>query len=211
MPPVIQSQKDTASADTSHARRYIVSLFDVNREREGKHPWDRMAQLWWDKPLAQPSAPHGTPPRDTFQQKAEPYVPWATTEYVVIDGSNRLSTEPLTLNAPYPSTRSGFFRMSFLVGAKPGTDYAAFFDHWLNVHVPNVRATMEDVGGFQYVVNHSMEPETVSYAGLAELYFPDPSHWDRYRAVIKPDGMEKGVDPAATLVLRGRTEMIGLP
>ncbi len=87
----------------------------------------------------------------------------------MIDGSNRLSTEPLTLNAPYPSTRSGFFRMSFLVGAKPGTDYAAFFDHWLNVHVPNVRATMEDVGGFQYVVNHSMEPETVPYAGLAEL------------------------------------------
>lgn len=209
MPLVIQAQKDAAAAGKPHARRYLVALFDPNRE--GEHPWDGMAQLWWDQPVPRPQEPRGATPTDTFQQKAEPYMPWATTEYIVIDGSERLSTAPLTLNAPYPSTRSGFLRMSFFVQAKPGTDYAAFFDHWLNVHVPNVKATMETVGGFRYVVSHSITPDAEPFAGLAELYFPDPSGWDRYRAAIQPDGMEQWVDPDRTFVFRGSTEMIGIP
>lgn len=209
MPSVIQSQHDAAAASQPHARRYIVLLFDANAD--GAHPWDGMAQLWWEKPLPRPDVPSGTTPRDTFQQKAEPYMPWATTEYVVIDGSDRLSTEPLTLNAPYPSTRSGFFRMSFFVKAKAGTDYGAFFDHWLNVHAPNVKATLEQAGGFRYVVNHSVAPDEETYAGLAELYFPDASGYERWRDIIKPDGMEKWMEPQGTLVLRGHTEMIGIP
>ena len=209
MPLVIQSQKDAAAAGRPHARRYLALLFDANRE--GEHPWDGMAQLWWNEPVSRPQAPSGTTPTDTFQQKAEPYMPWATTEYVVLDGSERLSTAPLTLNAPYPSTRSGFLRMSFLVQAKPGTDYAAFYAHWLNVHVPNVKATMDKVGGFRYVVSHSMAPDAEPYAGLAELYFPDTSGWERYRAAIQPDGMEEWVDSDGTCVLRGNTEMVGIP
>ena len=35
--------------------------------------------------------------------------------------------------------------------------------------------------------------------------------WKRYRETIKPDGMEQWVDGGATLALRGRTEMIGIP
>lgn len=153
----------------------------------------------------------GTEPTDTFQQKAAPYVPWATTEYVVLDGSDQLSVAPLTLNAPYPSTRSGFFKVSFLVKAKPGCDYDAFFKHWLEVHVPNVLQTTQAAGGFGYVVSHSMEPEVEPYAGLAELYFHDKSGWSAYRASIKPDGMERWVDPEGLLVLRAQTEMIGIP
>ena len=97
MPAVIQSQKDAAARGRAHARRYIVLLFNVNPE--GEHPWDGMAQLWWDQALPKPQVPHGTEPTDTFQQKAEPYMPWATTEYVVIDGSERLSTSPLTFSS----------------------------------------------------------------------------------------------------------------
>ena len=41
-------------------------------------------------------------------------------EYVVMDGSDQLPVEPLTLNAPYPCTRSGFFKVTFLVKAKEG-------------------------------------------------------------------------------------------
>ena len=118
MPPVIQAQKDAADAGRAHARRYIVALFDAP---DGNPPWDGMAQLWWDKALRRPEIAHGTTPTDTFQEKAEPYVPWPTQEYVVIDGSEHLSTAPLTLNAPYPSTRSGFFRKSFLVTACAST------------------------------------------------------------------------------------------
>jgi hypothetical protein len=128
-----------------------------------------------------------------------------------MDGAEHLSVEPLTLNEPYPSTRSGFLRISFLVKAKPGTDYEAFFAHWRNVHVPNVKGIMDWVGGFRYVVSQSTEPAEMPYAGLAELYFHDPSGWDRYRELIKPDGMEEWVDSAGMQVLRGTTDMIGIP
>ena len=207
MPAVIQGQKDQAARGRLHARRYIATLYDANKR--GEHPWDGMAQLWWDRVLPKPDIAYGTTPSDTFQQKVEPYMPWATTEYVVIDASSHLEVAPLTLNAPFPTTRSGFYKVSFLVEARAGSDFAAFFDHWLKTHVPNVRSTMNEVGGFGYVVSLSVDPATEPYAGLAELYFHDASGWARYRETIKPDGMERWVERA--LVLTSQTEMVGLP
>ncbi|GIX47285.1 MAG: hypothetical protein KatS3mg131_1496 [Candidatus Tectimicrobiota bacterium] len=185
MPAVIRAQQEAAAAGRPHARRYLVTLFDA--AAEGELPWDGVAQLWWDAPPPRPPQPHGTTPRDTFQQRAEPYLPWATTEYVVLAGTEFLATAPLTLNAPpYPSTRSGFVRFTFLVKAKAGTNYAAFFDHWLHVHVPNVKATLEQAGGFRYAVSLSLTPEAEPYAGMAELYFPDVAAWERYCALRRP-------------------------
>jgi hypothetical protein len=209
MPLVIQSQHDQAARGKAHARRYIATLFGPNPQ--GEHPWDGIAQLWWDKPLPRPREPHGAQPADTFQQKVEPYLPWATTEYVVMDPSDRLAVEPLTLNAPFPCTRSGFRKVNFLVKAKSGTDFDLFYDHWLRVHVPNVASTMDAVGGFGYVVSHSIDPQVEPYAGLAELYFDDDGGWTRYQAAIQPDGMQEWVDRDGTLVLPANTEMIGLP
>ena len=209
MPAVIQAQKDQAVRGRAFASRYIATLFDANAE--GEHVWDGIAQLWWNAALPRPATPHGDPPTDTFQEKAEPYLPWATREYVVIDGSEALDHAPLTLNAPYPMTRSGFFRITYLIAAKTDSDFDAFFRHWLDVHVPNVRNTMESVGGFRYVVSHSLEPDQEDYAGMAELYFHDAAGWDRYRAAIRPDGMEQWVDPERTVVLRAQTEMVGIP
>lgn len=209
MPQVIESQHDQAAHGRVHATRYIATLFDA--DHTGVHSWDGMAQLWFERQLPRPKVPMGTQPTDTFQQKAEPYVPWATTEYVVLDGSDHLGAEPLTLNAPYPSTRSGFFKVSFLVKARGDCDYAAFFAHWLSVHVPNVMKTALNAGGFGYIVSHSIEPDLEPYAGLAELYFHDKTGWADYRASIKPDGMEQWVDPEGTLVLHAQTEMIGIP
>ena len=209
MPAVIEGQKAQAERDKPHAWRYIATLFDA--DRNGEYPWDGLAQLWWDRVLPMPDVPHGEPPTDTFQQKAEPYVPWATTEYVVLDGSEHLPVEPLTLNAPFPCTRSGFFKVSFLVAAKPDTDFDAFFSHWLDTHVPNVRNVMSEVGGFRYVVSHSVNPAAEPYAGLAELYFPDASGWSDYRSVIQADGMERWVDTSNMHILTTSTEMIGIP
>lgn len=204
MPIVIANQNAQAARGKLHATRYIATLYDA--DKGGDHPWDGIAQLWWDRELPMPKQPHGTEPTDTFQQKAEPYVPWATTEYVVMDGD--LPVEPLTLNDPFPTTRSGFFKVSFLVAAKSSTDYDAFFNHWLDKHVPNVRSVMEAVDGFRYVVSHSRSPEQEPYAGLAELYFHDASGWADYKAAIQPDGMEAWVDSAT--VLHAHTEMIGI-
>jgi hypothetical protein len=209
MPLVIKSQHDAAAAGRPHARRYIATLFDA--DANGEHPWDGVAQLWWDQALPRMKTPAGATPRDSFQQKAEPYVGWATTEYVVLDGSEHLPVEPLTLNPPFPCTRSGFFKMTFLVKAQPDTVFADFFDHWLNVHVPNVIDGMRRVGGLRYVVSHSIEPQNEPYAGMAELYFPDASAWTRFQETVEPDGMERWVDAGATLALRARTEMIGMP
>ena len=209
MPAVIQSQKDGAERGRPHARRYFATLYDANSS--GEHPWDGVAQLWWPRPLPKPKTGFGAQPRDTFQQKAEPYMPWATTEYVVIDGSEHLDTAPLTLNAPYPMTRSGFHKVTYLVAAKPDTDYDEFFAHWLNIHVPNVKATMEAVGGFRYVVSHSIDPISEPYAGMAELYYHDPKDSVRWRETIEADGMEKWIDGQRMLILSAQTEMVGIP
>ena len=209
MPGVIASQTRARDAGRTAARRYIATLFDA--DRQGNHAWDGVAQLWFDRALPRPKQPHGDPPTDTFQQHAMPYVPWATREYVVMDGAQHIPVVPLTLNDPYPCTRSGFFKVTFLVKAKPGADFDAFFAHWLKVHVPNVARTMTAVNGFRYVVSHSLEPEVEPYAGMAELYFHDDSGWRDYKQTITPDGMEQWGDDSGTLVLRSQTEMIGIP
>lgn len=209
MPSVIASAHAAAAKGRMHARRYIATLFDA--DRDGQHPWDGVAQLWWPRALPRPDAPFGTEPRDTFQQKAEPYMPWATREYVVVDGGERLSTAPLTLNAPYPMTRSGFLKVTYLVAAKPGTDFDALYRHWLAVHVPNVQETLAAAGGFRYVVSHSLDPAEEQYAGMAELYFESEDGWRAYRSGIKADGMERWVDGETMLVLRAQTEMVGIP
>lgn len=209
MPGVIAMQARAAERGKPHAKRYIATLFDA--DRNGAHPIDGIAQLWWDQPLPTPAEPHGTKPTDSFQQKAQPYLPWATREYQVIDGAEHLDSAPLTLNAPYPTTRSGFFKVSFFVRAKTGTDFDAFFDHWLSVHAANVRGVMEQVGGFRYLISHSLAPADEPWSGLAELYFHDPSGWDAYRKTIRPDGMEHWVADDGVLILRARTEMVGIP
>ena len=209
MPAVIQSQKDGAGRGRPHASRYFATLYDANSS--GEHPWDGVAQLWWPRPLPRPKTGFGAEPRDTFQQKAEPYMPWATREYVVIDGAEHLDTAPLTLNAPYPMTRSGFHKMTYLVAARPGTDYDEFFAHWLTIHVANVKANMEAVGGFRYVVSHSIDPANEPYAGMAELYYHDRDDWKRWREAIEADGMERWIDAERMLILSARTEMVGIP
>lgn len=209
MPPVIQRQKEAAVRGAPFARRYWVSLFDAGPADQ--FGWDGVAQLWMDEAPAEPEVLHGVVPADSFQERAEPYQPWPTTEYVVVDGTEHLSSAPLTLNAPYPSTRSGFFKVSFLVQAKPDIDYEAFFTHWLDVHVPNVRETLLAAGGFGYVVSQSITPSKTRYAGLAELYFHNAAGWTTYRATIKEDGMARWIDREGMPVLTGTTEMIGLP
>ena len=209
MPIVIANQKKAEAQGRLHARRYVATLFQGLAD--GSLPWDGVAQLWWDRALPKSATPIGTTPTDSFQQKAEPYVGWATREYVIIDGADRLSHAPLTLNAPYPSTRSGFCKITYLVKAKPDTDFESFFVHWLTVRAPIVAATMAEVGGFRYVVSHSIEPRDEPYAAMAELYFPDDAAWLRFGRRNASDGIERWIDLKGTSILKSDTEMIGLP
>ncbi|MEM7079946.1 MAG: EthD domain-containing protein [Pseudomonadota bacterium] len=206
MPIVIEGQKAQRERGALHAWRYIATVFEA---REGQ-AWDGVAALWWDKPLPQPERPFGDPPTDSFQAKAEPYLPWATREYVVMDPRSTLEERAPTTEPAYPNTRANFHKVTFLVTTKPGIDFEALFEHWLAIHVPNVRDVMEQVGGCGYVVSHSIDPQAAPYAGMAELYFPDRSDWDAYRDNIRADGMEQWVGND-TLVLHASMEMVGIP
>lgn len=209
MPAVIAAQDRARDRGRDGASRYIAQLF--NASNKAMLSWDGMAQLWFAEPQRPSPTNHGNEPTDTFQQKAAPYFSWATREYVVMDGSEHLNVEPLTLNEPYPSTRSGFFRVNYLVPARDGVDYDAFYQHWLDVHVPNIRGWMEEAGGFRYVVSHSFYPAEAPYAGMAELYFPDEDAWRRCQSLMRADGMEKFVDGERMDIMRGDTEMVGIP
>ena len=206
MPGVIaRNDRNRASGD-AHANHYVATLFDPVPEQNLE--WDGMAQLWYSAPLPRPSQASAVEPYDTFQENVEPYWPWATREYVIMDGG--LPLAPLTLNPPFPCTRSGFFKVTFFVALKADADRDALFAHWLDIHILNVLATMETVGGFRYAISQSLEPETEPFAGMAELYFPDPGGWKTYRDIFKPDGFEYWVDYDATLRFYSGTEMVGI-
>jgi hypothetical protein len=206
MPGVIEKNSQKRDAGEPHATHYTATLFDP--EPDKSHDWDGMAHLWYAEPLRRPAQASAVTPYDTFQEKVEPYWPWATREYIVMDGA--LPLNPSSLNAPFPCTRSGFFKVTFLVAMQQSADRDALFNHWLDVHVPNVQQTMEAVGGFRYAVSHSLAPETEPFAGIAELYFQDASGWAAYRERIQPDGMAEWVDYDAMQIFCSRTEMVGI-
>jgi hypothetical protein len=199
MPGTIKAMGDIGSG-------YIGTVFD-----DHDYPWDGIAQMFLDKPLKTPDGGHGMIAADSFHEHVQPYFGWATREYIVIDGSKHLPVRPLTLNAPFPTTRSGFFKVTYLVKARPQIDHEALYDHWLKVHSPNVSKTMGEVGGFCYVVGHSLDPDNAPYAGMAELYFPDQSAWELYRETVQDDGMGQWVADEGTLVLYAQTEFVAIP
>jgi hypothetical protein len=209
MPPVIESQLKAAAAGRFHAWRYIATLFDPTVD--GQYPWDGIAALSFDAALPTAGISHGEPPMDSFQERALPYSPWATREYVLIDGSDRLPVTPSKLGVPFPCTRSGFFKITFLVKAKPGIDFRAMYDCWLDVHAPRITALMQQFGGLRYVLNLGIEPEVAPYAGMAELWFRSRESARQYLAAREPDDLQTYVNAADSLMLDSVTEMIGIP
>ena len=199
MPGTIKAMGDIGTG-------YIGTVYD-----DHDYPWDGVAQMFMDKPLKTPDGGHGRIPADSFHEHVQPYYGWATREYVVLDGAESLPVRPLTLNAPFPTTRSGFFKVTYLVKARPDIDHQALYDHWLNVHSVNVSETMKKVTGFRYVVGQSLDPDNAPYAGMAELYFPDRSSWELYREIIQDDGMAQWVSDEETLVLEAQTEFVAIP
>jgi hypothetical protein len=207
MPGVVKAMANAALAGQPHAHRYIATLFDA--PTQGAPAWDGIAQLWWQQNLGKPAEPHGTKPMDTFQQKAAPYLPWWVREFVVLDGA--LPLAPNTLNEPFPCTRSGFFKATFLMKTKPGTDHEAFFAHWLGTHAANVASVLKNVGGFRYVIARTVDLAGEEFAGHAEVYFPNAEAFARFGAELKPDGMERWMDGPGCLTFTSDTEMVGIP
>lgn len=209
MPEVIKTQKEKELNGRCFAQRYVVTIFSA--DVGDTLPWDGVAQLWYPSFSSRDLEPHLWRPTDSFHEKAKPYQQWITSEYVIIDGSKRLDSSPLTLGSPYPMTRSGFFKITCLVASKPETDREALFKHWLDVHAPNVQDTVQAAGGFGYVISHSAEPERGPYAGMTELYFDDTQGWHAYLDKFKPDGIEHWTDSKRSAILTAHMEMVGIP
>lgn len=207
MPAVIARQRKIAERSGAPDTRYIATLY--NPVPSGEQVWDGVAQIWEQAPYPRETTPHGTEPRDTFQQKAMPYVGWPTTEYVVVDGE--LPLTPNDLNEPFPYTRSGFLKVTTILTAKADADLAALKAHWLDVHAPNVASVMKQVGASRYVVSMSEEPEVDPYIGMAELYFPGKDELRDYLERYESDGIEEHFDTDSRLVFRSTTEMVGIP
>lgn len=207
MPAVIARENGKAGGTDLHAKRYIATIYEP--DRSGALRWDGVAQLWFDAPLPRATSPHGAKPLDTFQQKAEPYVGWPTTEFVALDGE--LPGGPNTMNDPFPYSRSGFLKVTSLLTAKADTDIDAFFAHWLNVHAPNVVDVLNQVGGMRYAISQSQDPNTDPYTGMAEIWLPDKDALRAYSELFTPDGIEDFVDREHSPILWSHTEFVGIP
>jgi hypothetical protein len=205
MPEVIRRQQLQASTGKLAATRYIATLFDPDASVAST--WDGMAQLWFPEALPQPKAAIGTRPTDSFQERAEPYLPWATTEHVIVDGD--LPVSPLTLNPPFPTTRSGFCKVTLMIVLREDADREAFLHQWLHVHLPSVRTTMEKAGGFRYTIGISSDPANAPYVGMAELYFPNTTASGQFFSELPPDGTSDYYDHLE--LYTSTTEMIGIP
>lgn len=208
MPDVIQRQQLQASAGKLAASKYIATLFDPDpSDPSNAGGWDGLAQLWFPEALPQPKVAHGTRPTDSFQERAEPYLPWATTEHVIMDGE--LPVTPLTLNPPFPTTRSGFHKVTLMIVLNEEADFEAFLHHWIDIHLPSVRSTMEKTGGYRYVVGISMDPVNAPYAGMAELYFAEPAASGQFFSQLPSDGIDEYIHHLD--IRTSGTEMIGIP
>jgi hypothetical protein len=207
MPGVVKGMAGAALAGRPHAHRYIATLFDAPTERA--LAWDGIAQLWWLIHPPKPKQPHGTQPVDTFQEKAEPYLPWMVREHVVIDGA--LPVTPNRLNEPYPFTRSGFHKLTYLLKTKPGADHDAFVRHYLEVHAPGAVPALMRAGCTRYVVAFSLDPASEEFAAHTELWLPSADAHAAAQRELKPDGIERFLDAEKSLAFTSATEMVGIP
>lgn len=210
MPRVISAQAQAAARRRPHAWRYLATLFEPIVEAS-EVSWDGVAQLWFDRPLPRPAAPFGVPPRDSFQERAEPYLPWATVEYVLVDGSEHLPVVPLTLDAAFPTTRSGFHKITCLAVARAGVDFEALYRCWLTEHAADVARVLHRAGGFRYVVSLSLEPAAEPYVAMSELYFTAADGFTRLQAEADFGALDRWLQPERSLVFRSTTELIGIP
>lgn len=191
-------------------RGYIGTPFKA--AEDGNHFWDGIAQMFLAEPLATPPEGFGVKPMDSFHQHVQPYFGWATREYIFLHGDERLPITPLTLNAPFPTTRSGFFKVTRLCGRDNGVNDTSFHTRWLQKHAPHVVDVMRAVGGFRYVVGLSLEPDHAPYLGMEELYFPDSSAWQRYLKIMQAKSTTEWVnDEDLCTTFYADTEFVAIP
>ncbi len=193
MPKIIAQVNEGAANNRRFTSSYVVSLFDniVSGLPEDNQPLDGMAVMLTDREVARPNNGRRFTPGDSFVQLAEPFWSWQTQEYVVLDPSDRLPLTPHTFGPPFPTTRSGFIKVTrLLITHNENGDWTRLKQHWLDTRLPCLRDKILSVGGFGLLANISLYPEDNRYAGAEEYYFHNLSQWQRFVEINGVNGDE---------------------
>lgn len=189
---------------------YIGTVFKT--AQDGEHAWDGMAQMFLDQPLSNPPEGFGATPADSFHDRAvQPYFGWATQEFVILDGSEKLPVQPLTLAAPFPTSRSGFFKVVNFVSAPEKGNPQNFQSDWLDTRAERVSSAMQQTNGFRYVVSVSLETDTETRAGLEELYFSDHTDWLDFQEIVGRGDSTRWAGAGGEQTFFSDTEFVAIP
>jgi hypothetical protein len=98
------------------------------------------------------------------------------------DGFGKLASSlPIQLftdervNVDAETTRDDL-KISFFATHRAGVSVEAFHEHWVGVHLPNVKAAVERTpSAVRYVVNLSRPGSASSFDGMAAIWFRDPA------------------------------------
>jgi hypothetical protein len=79
------------------------------------------------------------------------------------------------INVDAETTRDDL-KISYFARRRSGVSVEAFHEHWLGVHLPNVKAAVERTpSAVRYVVNLSRSDSQSSFDGMAAIWFRDPA------------------------------------
>jgi len=205
MPAVIAAQSSAKEKGFNHATRYWATLF----QETGERAWDGVAQLWFQAPMPYPDEPFGTQPSDSFQEHAEPYHAWETEETVLFD--HLPLAQGLTLNEPYPTTRTSMHRITLLIPAESSSIDLSTLNHWLGHETAPFQDQAEAAGCLRCAVSLSTQPNRDPYLGVLEFYFTAVSDWPAFLAQLSDPLIQELLESTTTERYFSDTEFIGIP
>ncbi len=173
---------------------YRVTLFDQRAET----PFDGMAALWYaDAERGRHMLGEGSPVAvrdDGFLERVQtPLVSLECEEHLIVDG-------------PRPEEA---LKVTGLVSAKSGIDRQDIYQHWLDVHAPNVaRELRSTAGGLRYAVSFATQgPSEPEFAGMAELWYQSADASRAHAEKLEDDGFGRYTGAATMLIGR---EIVGV-
>jgi len=111
---------------------------------------------------------------DTVGRNAGPNVDADGFSRFVASLPIRLQTDE-RVNVDAPTTRDDL-KISYFAKRRSGVSVEAFHEHWLGVHLPNVKAAVERTpSAVRYVVNLAQAGSSSSFDGMAAIWFRDPA------------------------------------
>lgn len=171
--------------------RYRITFFDPPSDSANadSRPPDGMAELWFrDREHFETTIGRQAPPNID----ADKFSTYATIQ----PGCNLFVTEHLNVDGP---TTRDTTKLTFFIKRRQGIERAHLDDYWLNVHVPNVVAAINNTpDAVRYSVDlvdlDDAERER-AYDGVAQICIDHPNATFADIQGYEPDGFGELVEP----------------